>query len=184
MRTYQRLLQAAAAISLASATVAVLEIASAAPARAQDFTNSIVYLHDSTKCIDDYHSGTANYNNVDIYTCNYGAAQEWTFHDVGIAFGNPVYEIELASHPTKCLDDYHSGTANYNNVDLYDCNQSGAQRWVSVPISSTTFALENFNTLTTTGMCLDVYHAGTANYTNVDIYQCNSSNAQVFFYGS
>ena len=186
MRMHKMLLSAAMVITLTSAVMAGTGTASAATVRAgapsQDFIVRMVNPN-SNKCVDVYHSGTTNYSNVDLYQCNQSSAQKWLFQDVGTAFGNTIYKIESVNNTSECLDAYHSGTANYTNVDIFQCNGSLAQQWISVPISGNNFSLYNLNTVDGAGGWLDVYHSGTANYTNIDIFQCNNSGAELFYYG-
>ncbi|WP_020646677.1 lectin [Amycolatopsis balhimycina] len=68
----------------------------------------------------------------------------------------------------KCADVAQSGTANGTHVQLYTCNNSGAQKWFSGPDG--TFQAQ--------GGCLDVSNSGTANGTKVQLWQCNGSGAQ------
>ena len=56
-------------------------------------------------------------------------------------------------------------------MQIYTCNGSGAQQWSVVQAGSTLHVL---------GKCLDVYAAGTANGTKVDLYDCNGTGSQVF----
>ncbi|HEX6521872.1 MAG TPA: ricin-type beta-trefoil lectin domain protein, partial [Streptosporangiaceae bacterium] len=69
-----------------------------------------------------------------------------------------------------CLDDRSASTANYNPIQVYNCNGTNAQNWT----------VESNNTLQVLGKCLDVYAAGTANGTTVDLYDCNGTGAQVW----
>jgi hypothetical protein len=69
-----------------------------------------------------------------------------------------------------CLDDRGASTAEYNPIQVYTCNGTGAQQWT----------VEPNNTLEVLGMCLDVDGAGTANGTLVDLYSCNGTGAQVW----
>jgi Glycosyl hydrolase family 12/Ricin-type beta-trefoil lectin domain len=69
-----------------------------------------------------------------------------------------------------CLDDRGASTAEYNPIQVYTCNGTGAQQWTVGPN----------NTLEVLGMCLDVDGAGTANGTLVDLYSCNGTGAQVW----
>jgi hypothetical protein len=69
-----------------------------------------------------------------------------------------------------CLDDRAASTAEYNPIQVYTCNGTGAQQWT----------VEPNNTLEVLGMCLDVDGAGTANGTLVDLYSCNGTGAQVW----
>ncbi len=111
------------------------------------------------KCLDDYRSGTANGNVVDLYACNGTNAQKWT-----AASGNTLTVLG------KCLDNYRSGTANGNKIDIYSCNGTGAQKWVHQANGS------YLNPAS--GKCLDDYHGGTANGNKIDLYTCNGTNSQ------
>ena len=68
----------------------------------------------------------------------------------------------------KCADVATSGTANGTHVQLYTCNQTGAQKWFAGPDG--TFQAQ--------GGCLDVSNSGTANGTKVQLWQCNGTGAQ------
>jgi Ricin-type beta-trefoil lectin domain len=72
----------------------------------------------------------------------------------------------------KCLDDYHSGAGNYNVIDIWACNGTGAQIW-GVEADATIRNPAN-------GKCLDVYHGGTASGSLVDLFRCNGTSAQVW----
>jgi chitinase len=69
--------------------------------------------------VDDRGASTAEYNPVQVYTCNGTAAQDWT-----VAAGNTLQALGM------CLDVDGGGTANGTTVDLYSCNGTGAQVWV------------------------------------------------------
>ncbi|MFI9274587.1 ricin-type beta-trefoil lectin domain protein [Kitasatospora sp. NPDC052896] len=71
-------------------------------------------------CLDDRSASTADYNPVQVYTCNQTTAQQWTV----VAAGSTLQVLG------KCLDVYAAGTANGTPVDLYDCNGTGAQVWI------------------------------------------------------
>ncbi len=68
----------------------------------------------------------------------------------------------------KCVDVAAANTANGTQVQLWDCNGTGAQRW-SRPGDGTIRAL---------GKCLDVLAANPANGTKVQLYDCNGTAAQ------
>jgi hypothetical protein len=111
-------------------------------------------------CLDDRSSSTANYNPVQIYTCNGTAAQQWTVVQAGST-------LRVLG---KCLDVYAAGTANSTKVDLYDCNGTGSQ--VFIPQSNGSLLNPQ------SGRCLDVPGATTASGTQVQIYDCNGTSAQ------
>jgi chitinase len=69
-------------------------------------------------CLDDRSASTANFNPIQIYTCNGTNAQTWTYTSSN--------QLQVLG---KCLDINGGGTANGTTVDLYDCNGTGAQVW-------------------------------------------------------
>jgi hypothetical protein len=69
-------------------------------------------------CLDDRSASTADYNPVQVYTCNGTSAQDWT-----VGSGNTLQVLGM------CLDADAAGTANGTLVDLYTCNGTGAQVW-------------------------------------------------------
>jgi hypothetical protein len=70
-------------------------------------------------CLDDRAASTAEYNPVQVYTCNGTTAQSWT-----VAAGNTLQVLGM------CLDVDAGGTTNGTPVDLYTCNGTAAQVWV------------------------------------------------------
>ncbi|QMU71661.1 ricin-type beta-trefoil lectin domain protein [Streptacidiphilus sp. P02-A3a] len=111
-------------------------------------------------CVDDRSASTADFNPVQVYTCNGTTAQDWT-----VASGNTLQVLG------KCLDIDAAGTANGTAVDLYDCNGTGAQVWE--PQSDG--ALLN----PASGKCLDDTGFGAAG-TQLQIWSCTGSANQVW----
>jgi chitinase len=110
-------------------------------------------------CLDDRSASTANFNPIQVYTCNGTNAQSWTVNSNG-----------TLTVLGKCLDVNAAGTANGTLVDLYDCNGTGAQSWVH----QSNGELVNTNS----GKCLDDTGFGGAG-TQVQIWACaDSSNQQ------
>ncbi|MEW2164848.1 arabinofuranosidase catalytic domain-containing protein [Streptomyces sp. NPDC007084] len=72
----------------------------------------------------------------------------------------------------RCLDIVGNGTANGAQVELWDCNGVGGQKWVQRADGSL------FNPQS--GRCLDSPDGATANGTRLRIWDCNGSAAQKF----
>lgn len=68
----------------------------------------------------------------------------------------------------RCIDVAGGSNANGTAIQLYDCNNSNAQK----------IALPGDGTLRVLGKCLDLTAGATANGTKVQLYDCNSSPAQ------
>jgi hypothetical protein len=113
-------------------------------------------------CLDDRSASTANYNPVQVYTCNGTAAQQWTV----VQAGSTLHVLG------KCLDVYAAGTANGTAVDLYDCNGTGSQ--VFIPRSDGSL----FNPQS--GKCLDDTGWSTTPGTQVEIWDCTGGANQVW----
>src|SRR6202451_4278596 len=111
-------------------------------------------------CLDDRSASTAEFNPIQVYTCNGTNAQNWTVNSNGTltVLGN-------------CLDVDGAGTANGTTVDLYPCNGTGAQVWV--PQSDG--ALLNPNS----GKCLDDTGFGGSG-PQVQIWACSGSSNQAW----
>ena len=110
-------------------------------------------------CLDDRSASTADFNPIQVYTCNGTDAQDWTVNSNGTltVLGN-------------CLDVDGAGTANGTIVDLYPCNGTGAQSWVH----ESNGELVNTNS----GKCLDDTGYGGSG-TQVQIWACaDTSNQQ------
>jgi Ricin-type beta-trefoil lectin domain len=71
-------------------------------------------------CIDDRGASTANFNPVQVYTCNGTAAQQRTV----VQSGSTLRVLG------KCMDINGGGTADGATVDLYDCNSTAAQVFI------------------------------------------------------
>jgi ricin-type beta-trefoil lectin protein len=109
-------------------------------------------------CLDDRSASAANFNPIQVYTCNGSSAQNWT-----VTSGNTLQVLG------KCLDVNAAGTANGTTVDLYDCNGTGAQTWV--PQSNGTLLNPN------SGKCLDDTGFGGSG-TQAQIWTCAASANQ------
>ena len=110
-------------------------------------------------CLDDRSASTANFNPIQVYTCNGTNAQQWT-----VASGNTLQVLGM------CLDVNAAGTANGTLVDLYTCNGTAAQVWD--PQSNGELVNPN------SGKCLDDTGFGGSG-TQVQIWACaDSSNQQ------
>ncbi|MDI5964359.1 ricin-type beta-trefoil lectin domain protein [Streptomyces sp. SL13] len=113
-------------------------------------------------CLDDRSGSTADYNPVQVYTCNGSTAQQWSF----VQAGTTLHVLG------KCLDVSGAGTADGTLVDLYDCNNTGSQVW----IPQSDGALYNPQS----NKCLDDPNGSTTPGTQVQIWDCNGSTAQVW----
>jgi beta-glucanase (GH16 family) len=111
------------------------------------------------KCLDVAGAGTANGTAVQLYSCNWTNAQQWTRPGDGTirALG-------------KCLDVPGGSTANGAKLQIWDCNGTGAQQWrvetagdiVNVPANK----------------CMDVTDGNSADGTRTQIWDCTGAPNQ------
>jgi hypothetical protein len=78
---------------------------------------------------------------------------------------------QITGYQGLCLDDRSASTQLFNPVQVYTCNNTGAQQWTVVEAGS---LIKDY------GMCLDINGGGTADGTTVDLYTCNNTGAQVW----
>jgi chitinase len=109
-------------------------------------------------CLDDRSASTADFNPVQVYTCNGTDAQQWTVES------NDTLQV-LGG----CLDVDAAGTANGTTVDYYPCNGTVAQVWV--PQSNGSLVNPN------SGKCLDDTGWGGSG-TQVQIWACTGNANQ------
>jgi hypothetical protein len=148
---------------------------------------NVMVNYNSGKVAEVYHSQTQNYANVDQWAYNGSLTQKWCFYYVEEFAGTlPVYEI-VNDNSGKCLDVYHSTDANGANVDQYTCNESLAQLWA---VSGGKYAYLFYPLLSAQNenmgleKVLEVYHSGTADGDNVDIWDSNGTKTQNWCPGS
>ena len=111
-------------------------------------------------CLDDRSASTADFNPIQVYTCNGTTAQQWTVESNG--------SLEVLG---MCLDVDAAGTTDGTLVDLYTCNGTAAQDWQ--PQSDGELINPN------SGKCLDDTGFGGSG-TQVQIWDCADSSNQVW----
>ncbi|HXL93123.1 MAG TPA: ricin-type beta-trefoil lectin domain protein [Streptosporangiaceae bacterium] len=109
-------------------------------------------------CLDDRSASTADFNPVQVYTCNGTNAQNWT-----VESNNTLQVLG------GCLDVDAAGTTNGTTVDYYPCNGTAAQVWD--PQSNGELVNPN------SGKCLDDTGYGGSG-TQVQIWTCDDTSNQ------
>jgi hypothetical protein len=120
-----------------------------------------VHLDWAGKCMDDTGNSTKNGNKIQIWACNGGAAQNWTFYPDT----DPGDAGELTIHG-KCLDIVNRGTANGSKLQLWSCTGGANQQWYIVGADG-----ELFNPIS--GRCIDDPYSSKVNGKQLDIWSCN-----------
>ncbi|MEW9530195.1 PQQ-dependent sugar dehydrogenase [Microbispora sp. NPDC049125] len=149
----------AAAFAIAALTAVTAPLAAAVPASA--VTGTPLISADSGRCLDvANHTGTAG-NAAQIWDCNGGTSQGWTFTSAG----------ELRDFDgTMCLDAYGRQTTPGTRVVIWTCTGGTNQRW--------TLNADGTVKGTQSGLCLNVTGAADANGTAVVLATCNASANQ------
>ncbi|MEU9345009.1 RICIN domain-containing protein [Streptomyces sp. NPDC048278] len=129
--------------------------------------NTLIARH-SSKCADVPNQSLWEGIAISQYTCNSGTNQKWWFKDLGTGY----YEL-MGRGSSLCLQE------NSTNVTQEDCTGATAQQW-SVVTSGSYVNIK----ARTTGECLDVNGASTANSAAIITYTCNSGTNQQWTRGS
>jgi sugar lactone lactonase YvrE len=136
------------ALAMVTAVVAVTGVAvTGASAAASGSVTGI-----GGKCVDVTNGSSTNGTRVQLWTCNGGAAQQWSVRDDG----------SVASLG-KCLD--AAGVSNGAVVRIFDCNGTTAQRW-----TADAGRLVNAGS----GKCLDAIGVASADGTLLQIWSCST----------
>ncbi len=114
----------------------------------------------SNRCLDVPNVSQNNGTFLDIWDCNGGSNQQWTYLSNG----------ELQVYGSKCLDVPNHNTSAGTRVEIWDCNGGANQQW-NLNSDGTVVGRES-------NLCLDVTGQGTANGTQVEIWTCNGGSNQ------
>ncbi|WP_407835152.1 LamG-like jellyroll fold domain-containing protein [Streptomyces sp. DSM 116496] len=125
-------------------------------------STTLVSAVNSNKCADDDRGSNAEDNRIYIHDCNTppGISQTFQIQEDG--------ELRVAG---KCVTAADGGTANRTLIQLNTCTTgAGSQQWL--PTATSGF----YNPKS--GRCLDLPYARTVNGTQLELSDCNGSNAQ------
>jgi endoglucanase len=114
----------------------------------------------SGRCIDLNGSASANGSQVQLWDCNGGSNQRFTY----------TSSKQLTVYGNKCLDAYGRGTTNGTAVIIWDCNGQPNQQW-NLNSNGSISGVQS-------GLCLDAANAGTANGTKIQLYSCSGGSNQ------
>ncbi|MGX5211702.1 ricin-type beta-trefoil lectin domain protein [Streptomyces violaceus] len=117
-------------------------------------------------CLDVAGGKEANGTPVQIYTCNGGAAQQWTLE----GSEDDLYFRNVGSQ--RCLDVAGNKSANGTKIQIYDCYKSKGQSWkgdvrATAPLKSVS-----------TGKCLDL--SAFTKSTDARLWDCKVAASQKF----
>ncbi|MCB9331074.1 MAG: ricin-type beta-trefoil lectin domain protein [Lewinellaceae bacterium] len=115
------------------------------------------------------HTGAESGSNIQLWTKdNTNEYEQWYFD--GLA-------IKMRNHQNLCIDLSQSNTNNGNNIQLWGCNGTDAQKWIYDGMTKSIRSVINPD------KCMQIEYNTDGAYgkrANVDIYDCNGSAAQLF----
>ena len=114
----------------------------------------------SGRCVDVPNSSTNNGTQVQLWDCNGGANQSWTY----------TASRQLTVYGNKCLDASGQGTSNGTALIIWDCNGQANQQW-NINSNGTITGVQS-------GLCVDANGQGTANGTKIIFWSCNGQSNQ------
>ncbi|NYV73782.1 endo-1,4-beta-xylanase [Streptomyces sp. UH6] len=112
----------------------------------------------SGRCLDVPNASTTDGTQVQLWDCNNGTNQQWTYTSAG----------ELRVYGNKCLD--AGGTGNGTKVQIYSCWGGDNQKW-RLNSDGSIVGVQS-------GLCLDAVGAGTGNGTLIQLYSCSNGANQ------
>ena len=123
----------------------------------------------SGKCLDVPNSSLSDSVQLQQWSCNSTAAQQWDFTYVG----NSLYEIKNANSG-KCVDLRSGGTANGTVIQQYACNQSNPQRFKVTGLGNGQYQIIP----TMVGRVVEIAGNSTTDGAKTQIWDNVSSNSQ------
>lgn len=122
--------------------------------------------------LDDTGGSTTNGNPLQIWQAAGNANQTWAFSQTGVS---PSGDWNASVLGPYCLNAYSPTSGS--PATIWACNGVGNEAWNIVADSSPS-GYYQLHPSSNTSLCLDVSGAGSANGTAVQVYTCNSTNAQ------
>lgn len=139
--------------------------------------NQLLFGAVQTKCLDLDHSSIVNGAKIQLYDCNGTNAQKWLYDGI-------YQSLRSRVNTDYCLDLAQGSTTNGTAVQLWQCTGNANQQWqFSKATSATTDPRYNrIHLKGASGKCIDAKGAGTANGTNIQVYQCGYTESQYWFF--
>jgi RHS repeat-associated protein len=133
-------------------------------------TGPVNSIGSAGKCMDVPNSNSADGTNIQLYTCNGTAAQNWTFvpTDATTTLNSTFYVKAFG----KCLTPYGGSGNSGTKLTLWTCNGNESQKWFA-----DAGGLTNSHGWST---CLDNPGNSKTNGTILQLYTCNASPAQTW----
>ncbi|MFC9631242.1 ricin-type beta-trefoil lectin domain protein [Streptomyces mirabilis] len=114
----------------------------------------------SGRCVDIDNLTTTNGTQAQLWDCDGGTNQRWTFTD----------NKQLTVYGNTCLDVSGKGTSNGTVAVIWDCDGQTSQQW-NINADGTITGVRS-------GLCLDASGANTADGTKIQLWSCSGSANQ------
>lgn len=119
----------------------------------------------------------ASASNVQVHSSNGSAAQRFRLRSTSADVANGTYFIRMASRPNSVLDVSGGSSADGANVQIWQNNDTGAQKWNFSRNVDGTYTIVN----AASGKALDVKDAAVSSGTNIQQWSRNGSAAQRWY---
>ncbi|MGE9980850.1 RICIN domain-containing protein [Collinsella sp. SGI.184] len=119
----------------------------------------------------------ASSSNVQVYTSNDSAAQRFRLRSTSADVANGTYFIRMASRANSVLDVSGGSSADGANVQIWQNNDTGAQKWNFSRNVDGSYTIVN----AASGKALDVKDAAVSSGTNIQQWSRNGSAAQRWY---
>lgn len=119
----------------------------------------------------------ASSSNVQVYTSNDSAAQRFRLRSTSADVVNGTYFIRMASRTNSVLDVSGGSSADGANVQIWQNNDTGAQKWNFSRNVDGSYTIVN----AASGKALDVKDAAASSGTNIQQWSRNGSAAQRWY---
>jgi len=138
---------------------------------------SVIHLsQDFNKCIDLSNGNTANGSGMQLWDCQSGQKNQIWIYDIA------HQAIHSGLGFDKCMEIHNGNFIDGANIDLWDCNETNGQKWLieDFPSSIPSGTNNRIRLALNPDKCFDISGAGTANGTNIQLWDCFSTNGQYF----
>ncbi len=126
----------------------------------------IRYTANKSYCIDNRGGSSSNGNKIQLYSCSAGSdAQEWFYTKGTQALWNPAVN--------KCIDLPNGIVGDWKPLQLWQCNGTDSQRWVSQGDGTYHSAIDS-------SYCIDLPYADPYDTNSIQLFTCNGGDAQKF----
>lgn len=146
-------------------------------ARIDKYGIEFVSAYDQSLSLDVKGGNYTSNSNVQVHSSNGSEAQRFRLRATSATVDNGTYFIRMASHPGAVLDVSGGSYTDGANVQIWQNNDSGAQKWNFTRNGDGSYNIVN----AASGKALDVKDAAVSSGANIQQWSRNGSAAQRWF---